>query len=136
MSYGSALATSYSKPYWDGLVQGLIRIQRCIACGNCQDFPQGRCRHCLSENLAWIDASGSGTLLTFSSVHRAPSPEFSKYIPYIVGMVSLPEGIQLMSRILVEDESELVLDMPMSAKPIQWPDTAYVLGFEPKRKTS
>ena len=136
MSYGSALATGYSKPYWDGLAQGLVRVQRCNACGHCQDFPQGRCRHCLSQDLSWKDAAGTGTLLTFSTVHRAPSPEFAKDVPYIVGMVTLPEGIQLMARILVDDESELDLDMPMCAKPIQWPGEGYVLGFEPKRKAA
>lgn len=136
MSYGAALATGYSKPYWDGLSQGRIRLQRCSACGRCQDFPQGRCRHCLSQDLAWIDAAGTGKLLTFSTVHRAPSPEFAADVPYIVGMVTLPEGVQLMARILANSEDELTLDMPMRAKPLRWHGEGYVLGFEPERSAA
>jgi len=131
MAYGAKLATGYSKPYWDGLSKGVIRLQRCSDCGRCQDFPQGRCRHCLSTNLGWIDAAGTGALHSYSTVHRAPSPEFARHAPYVVGMVRLPEGVQLMARILVADESQLRLDMPVHAKPLKFPDDDWVLGFEP-----
>jgi hypothetical protein len=131
MAYGAEIATEYSKPYWDGLKQGRIRLQRCLACGRCQDFPQARCRHCLHDQLDWIDASGNGTLHTYSTVYRAPSPEFAADVPYVVGLVKLPEGIQLMARILVDDEQTLSLDMPLTAQPVCWPGTDHVLAFVP-----
>ena len=130
MAYGAELATGFSRPYWDGLAEGVIRLQRCMDCGRCQDFPQGRCRHCLSTRLDWIEAAGTATLHTFSTVFRAPSPEFAKDAPYVVGMVRLPEAVQLMARILAH-ESELRLDMPLRAKPVKWPGEHWILGFVP-----
>lgn len=131
MAYGAALATGYSRPYWEGLAQGKIRLQRCGSCGRCQDFPQERCRHCLSEDLSWIDAAGTGTLITFSTVYRAPSPEFAVDVPYTVAMVRLPEGVQLMALIDVADESELELDMPLVARPRHFHGEGSVLAFVP-----
>lgn len=133
MAFGAQLATSYSKPYWDGLSQAKIRLQRCADCGRCQNFPQARCRHCLSERLEWIDAAGTGTLITFSTVYRAPSPEFAVDVPYIVGMVQLPEAVQLMALIAVADEKELELDMPLVATPRRFHGEGYVLAFTPAK---
>jgi uncharacterized protein len=135
VAYGASIATGYSRPYWDGLAEGRIRLQRCIACGQCQNFPQARCRQCLSDRLDWIDANGTGTLHSYSTVHRAPSAEFAADAPYVVGLVRLPEGVQLMARILVDDESQLALDMAVRAKPLRWHGEGYVLGFVPDAAT-
>lgn len=131
MSVGSQLASGYSKLFWDGLAEGRLRLLRCSACGHHQDFPQARCRHCLSADMTWVDAQGKGVLHTFSTVHRPPSPEFAAQSPYTVGLVRLPEGVQLMGRILVDNEERLTLDMPVRAKPIPGPLGGYILGFEP-----
>ena len=39
-------------------------------------------------------------MYTFSTVHRAPRPEFAAEVPYTVGLLELEEGVYFFSRIL------------------------------------
>lgn len=116
VSFGSSVATEVSREFWAGLAEGRLRLQRCITCGMHQTFPQRHCRGCLSQELEWVEASGNGTLHSFSTVHRPPSPEFADKVPYVLGMVRLDDGVQLLGLIDVADESELALDVAVRAK--------------------
>ena len=46
-------------------------------------------------------------------------------------MVRLPEGVQLMALISVDDERLLEIDMPLIAKPRPFHGEGFVLGFVP-----
>ena len=57
------------------------------------------CDACPSSELEWFDASGRGTIYSFSVVHRAPNPEFQADAPYAIGLVELDEGVYFFSRL-------------------------------------
>ena len=84
-------------PFTEGLAQGLIRYQRCSACGTAQTLARYACQHCGHAGLAWHDAAGTGTVRAVTVVARAPSDEFRPLAPYTLVLVQLDEGPRLMA---------------------------------------
>jgi uncharacterized protein len=90
---------SDSRPYWEGLAQGELRIQRCKTCTKAVFYPRAICPHCHSDQLEWIAASGRGTIYTYTVVHQAFG-QFAADVPFAVALVELEEGVRMMSRII------------------------------------
>jgi uncharacterized protein len=90
---------SDSRPYWEGLRQGELRIQRCNSCSKAVFYPRSICPHCHSDQLAWIVASGKGTIYSYTVVHQAFGP-FAADVPFVIAIVELEEGARMMSRIV------------------------------------
>jgi uncharacterized OB-fold protein len=86
--------------YWEGIKAEKLMIKRCLSCNRHQHPRRLFCSLCDSDRFEWVEASGTGTVYSFSTVHRAPRPEFDAEVPYTVGILELPEGIYLFSRIL------------------------------------
>src|SRR5438309_10456581 len=76
-----------SKPYWDGAREHRLLIQRCGACGEAYFYPRPFCPRCWSEDVSWEDASGDGTLYTWSVVHVNDLPPFNERVPYVAAIV-------------------------------------------------
>src|SRR5579859_1525131 len=85
-------------PYWDAAKQHRLVIQRCSDCARAIFYPRSVCPHCMSDRIAWIDASGRGTIYSYTVVHRAP-PQFVDSAPYVVALIDLAEGVRLMSNV-------------------------------------
>lgn len=85
-------------PYWASAREGRLAVQRCEACGRHVFYPRAVCPHCMSEQLTWVDATGFGTVYSYTVVHRAPAA-FQGEAPYVVALVDLDEGVRLMSSI-------------------------------------
>ncbi|MGN5477058.1 Zn-ribbon domain-containing OB-fold protein [Cupriavidus basilensis] len=47
----------------------------------------------------WQAAKGSGTLYSYSTVMRGPTPAFASIAPYTVGFVEMDEGYHLFAQI-------------------------------------
>lgn len=90
---------SDSRPYWEGLAQGELRIQRCKSCARAVFYPRALCPHCHSDQLEWIVASGRGTIYTYTVAHQGFGP-FAADVPFVIALVELEEGARMMSRIL------------------------------------
>jgi uncharacterized OB-fold protein len=96
-------------PFWDGARGGELRIQRCAACGRFVFYPRAVCPHCMADSLAWVVATGRGSVYSFTVVHRT-SDEFQSEVPFTVGLVELDEGVRMMARL---DIAEPVVGMPV-----------------------
>lgn len=90
---------SDSRPYWEGLAQGELRIQRCKTCKKAVFYPRAICPHCHSDQLEWIVASGKGTIYTYTVAHQAFG-QFAADVPFVVALIELEEGVRMMSRII------------------------------------
>lgn len=84
--------------YWDGVQQRELRLRHCAACDRHFHPKRIVCTECGSDKLAWKRVSGRGEVYSFSEVHRAPSPAFAGATPYVVGLVTLEEGVHLFTR--------------------------------------
>ncbi|HLV97900.1 MAG TPA: Zn-ribbon domain-containing OB-fold protein [Ktedonobacterales bacterium] len=87
-----------SKVFWEGVKQGKLLIQRCDACQRFIFYPRSICPHCFADTLSWVEAQGTGTIYSYTVVHRAFGP-FAGQAPYMVAIVELAEGVRMMTRI-------------------------------------
>jgi len=90
---------SDSRPYWEGLQQGELRIQRCDSCSKAVFYPRSICPHCFADQLSWIVASGKGTVYSYTVAHQAFG-SFAADVPFVVALIELEEGVRMMSRLL------------------------------------
>ena len=92
--------TPISRPFWDATAQGRFLIQRCRACSTAIFYPKVTCTSCGSVELGWEEASGQGTVHTFSVARRATHPKFTGKEPYVVAIVELAEGPRVTTNIV------------------------------------
>ena len=91
--------TELSKPYWDGLREGRLLIQRC-ACGHAFLPARKHCPACLAPDPSWERASGRGVILSWVVYHVAYHPAFESRLPYNVALVELDEGPRVLTNIV------------------------------------
>jgi uncharacterized protein len=101
-----------SRHYWQSAADGRLVIQRCTACGAFQFYPRALCTACAGET-EWVEASGRGTLHTYTIIRQNRSPAFAALSPYAVGIVELEEGVRMMSNIVDCDVEALMVGMPL-----------------------
>jgi uncharacterized protein len=82
-----------TQAFWDATAQGKLLIKKCTACGEPHFYPRGHCPFCFSDKTEWVEASGNGTIYTYSVMRRAP-------VPYAIAYVTLAEGPTMMTNIV------------------------------------
>jgi len=102
-----------TEAYWSAAKEHRFVIQKCRDCGEHQFYPRGVCSHCLSSALDWVEASGSGTVYSFSVNYRAPHPGFAGKTPFVLAIVELAEGPRMMTNIVDCDPESVRIGMPV-----------------------
>ncbi|MGE3599650.1 MAG: Zn-ribbon domain-containing OB-fold protein [Dehalococcoidia bacterium] len=90
----------WSAPFWAAARERRLVIQ---VCGDCQTrtmYPKKFCPSCLSGKLGWMESTGRGDVYSFSIQLRAAPSFFVDRVPYVVAVIKLDEGVQLMSNIV------------------------------------
>lgn len=106
-----------SRPYWDGLAEGRLMLQRCADCGRLRHYPRPLCEACHSFATDWVAASGEATLHSWTVAHHPYHPAFRAEAPYILATADLAEGVRLVAQL--RDAGPLRLGLPLR------------VGFEP-----
>lgn len=89
-----------SAPYWEGAAQGRLLLPFCSDCARHFFYPRAWCPICMGRNLEWREASGRGTVHTFSIVHAAPAVGFEGQLPYVIAVIDLAEGPRMMANLV------------------------------------
>jgi uncharacterized OB-fold protein len=82
-----------TKAFWDAAAAGRLMIGKCNACGAVHYYPRAICPFCFSGETRLQQASGEGTVYTYSVMRRAP-------VPYAIAYVTLREGPTMMTNIV------------------------------------
>jgi hypothetical protein len=80
------------RPFWEAAAQGRLLIKYCTACNQPHHYPRSLCPFCGSERTEWREASGRGTIYSFSIMRRVEAP-------YAIAYVTLEEGVTMMTNI-------------------------------------
>jgi len=88
------------------------------------------CRVCSSDDLAWRDSTGHGTVYTFTVVHRAPSPGFPEI--YVLALVDVDDGPRLMTHVVGCDPADVRVGMPVEVDFERLSDDISVPVFRPR----
>jgi uncharacterized OB-fold protein len=124
--------TPTSKPFWDGLRERKVRLQRCRNCGRWVHYPRSNCPYCLSDDLEWQEVSGNATLYTFTIARRATAPQFQDEVPQKIAVVELDEGMRLTTTLVNVEESAIQVGMRLRPvfEDVQGTDVT-LLRYEP-----
>jgi uncharacterized protein len=104
----------FTEPYWEACRQGRLIIRRCHSCDNAHHPPRPACPICWSDDVVWEEASGSGSLYSYSVVHENDLAPFSAGLPYAVAVVELAEGPRFMTTIIDSDIDDLRVGAPVA----------------------
>ena len=85
------------------LAESKLMASRCEDCGELTLPPRAICPKCHSEEMAWTETSGKGTLAGFTVISIAPTfmieQGYGRDNPYVSGIVELEEGVKVSARI-------------------------------------
>jgi len=85
---------------------------RCQSCG-AHHFPRhDTCPYCSAEDAMAVELSRSGTLWAWTAVTAAP-PGYEGPVPYGFGVVELPEGVRVITRLTESDPAKLTQGQAM-----------------------
>lgn len=92
------------QPYWDGLLAGELRLQRCGSCATWIWSPQSVCGTCYSFDLGWHRVEPVGTVYSWSRSWYPYIEEYGDALPYISVLVELADaGGRRVLGMLVDD---------------------------------
>ena len=117
------MTTEYRKPlpfiepdtrvFWEGLRRRDFYLPRCNDCQNYHWYPRSICPYCQSQNLTWIRASGKGTVHTFTVTRQNTARGFRENLPYVLAIIELEEGVQVMSNIVGCEPGDVKIGLPV-----------------------
>jgi hypothetical protein len=121
--------------WWQAAAERRLVVQACRSCGRRQLPPGPRCRRCRADDLGWDAVPGTGTVYTYTVVHRAPLPSLAARGPYVVVVVELDDGqgARLVSNLVEAAPDAVHVGMPVE---VVWDDLAaglVVPRFRPRR---
>lgn len=108
--------TPVSQPFWDAAAGGSLRLQHCRRCAAVVFYPRNRCPRCWASSLTWRTASGTGTVASYTVVHRPGHPAFAPDAPYVVALVDLAEGPRMLSAVVGCEPDEVAVGMPVRVR--------------------
>ncbi len=100
------------------LEEGKIMGTQCKTCGVLNFPPRADCANCLSSNVEWVQLSGKGKLITYTTAHFAPVG-FEDDAPYTLALVELEEGPRVLAHLSKEiTKEETKIGMTLELVPV------------------
>jgi uncharacterized OB-fold protein len=104
-----------TQPFWAALREGRFTVRRCRSCGRAHWYPRAICPFCASAGTEWQEASGRGTIYSYS-IMRIARP------PYVIAYVTLEEGPTMMTNIVDSDLAAIRVGAPVEVAIRTQPD--------------
>ncbi|MGD9750829.1 MAG: Zn-ribbon domain-containing OB-fold protein [Acidimicrobiia bacterium] len=120
-----------TKPFWDGLNEDEVRLQRCADCGSWVYYPRARCPHCLSAALDWQVVSGRGRIYSWTIGRQPTHPAFAGEVPQRLAVVELEEGVRLTTTMVDCGDEDLVVGRAVEPVFDHGADGMTLLRFRP-----
>lgn len=121
-----------SEPFWRGLREGALRVQRCRGCGALRWPPRAVCNRCHGFACEWIALSGRGRIVSWVRTHQVFAPAWRDEVPYDVVLVALDEqeDLQLVGRL---EGATPEAGLAVRARFARVDDAVTLLHWEPDR---
>ncbi len=93
-------ADHLTAPYWQGCLEGTLRLQLCNSCGKGRFPPGPVCPHCKAAGAEWVESSGRASVYSWIVVrHPIPAEVYGEDVPYVVALVDL-DGVRMPTNIV------------------------------------
>ncbi|MGE3273084.1 MAG: Zn-ribbon domain-containing OB-fold protein [Chloroflexota bacterium] len=105
------------KVFWDATAEGKLLLPKCTECQTLIWFPRPFCPSCGSLSVEWIEASGKGTIYTYTVNRRGAGDliEYREPVPYVLAYVELEEGPRIMTNIVDCDVDSVKIGQAVEA---------------------
>ena len=100
-----------TEEFWAATAQGKLLLRRCDDCGTVIWYPRPYCPACASLSTSWFEASGRGSVYTYTVVHRSVVEGYREAVPYVLAYVELDEGPRVMTNIVDCPPEEVAVGM-------------------------
>ena len=99
------IINSETKPFWDATAEGRLLLPRCNECQAVLWYPRAFCPECSSFDVAWFEATGRGTIYSYT-INRRGQGDY-RDLAYVVAYVELEEGPRVLTNIVDCDPETL-----------------------------
>lgn len=86
--------------FWESAKAGRLMVPHCRSCQKPHWYPRAVCPHCFSGEIDLVQASGRGTIYSFTVMRRVKEP-------YVLAFVTLDEGVTMLTNIIDCDPDAL-----------------------------
>ena len=124
------LISPEAKPFWDGTKAGKLMLPRCSRCDFVIWYPRQFCPECGHHSVEWFEASGHGSIYSFTVVRRGEGA-YRETPLYVLAFVELKEGPRVLTNIIDCDPAQLQIGQSVSAVFCDAGDEAALLRFKP-----
>ncbi len=83
--------------WWEGCDERRLLIQQCSDCGKLRHPPGPMCGRCQSTRWESIEASGRGSVHSYTILHHPQVPGYEFPLP--VGLIDLEEGVRVVANL-------------------------------------
>jgi uncharacterized OB-fold protein len=115
--------------WWDAVDEGKMPIQRCKGCQTLRHPPRPMCGECQSVEWDSIESTLEGEIYSFTTLHYPKVPGYT--YPLCCAVISLKEGIRIVSNIVGIDHSEVSIGMKVKGKVEQVDEKTMLPQFYP-----
>ena len=124
---------SFSKPFWDATREKRLLLQYDRVAGAYQFYPRPTSIHTgKASNLEWREVSGRGTIFSYTIARRA-RPPFRDHEPFFLVLVTLEEGVNVMSNAIRCPLEEMRVGLKLKPWWLPLSDGRHLPLFEPDR---
>jgi uncharacterized OB-fold protein len=127
--------------FYQFLGEDKLMGSQCQSCGTLHVPPREICPDCYGAKMEWVEMSGDGELVAFTTIHIAPTAMleagYDRKNPYCTGIVQLAEGPAVSAQILGVDAArpqQIQIGMPLRVAFVQRGEGEQArtyLAFEP-----
>jgi hypothetical protein len=105
--------TEVSRPFWDAARDHRLLIQRSKKTGQHVFYPRAVSPFGPDDELEWVEASGRGSVYSYTIARRPTGPQWAGDVPYAIAIVELEEGVHMTANIVECDPDSLRVGMPV-----------------------
>src|SRR5882762_11811651 len=92
-------------PFWEATRDRRLLLQWCKTCEQAIHYPREVCPTCLGDELEWRESPGQGEIYAFNVMHRPGNRGMADRVPYVIALVTLDEGVRMVTNIIGKPES-------------------------------
>lgn len=119
---------SFSRPFWEATRERRFLLQYDRNAERFQFFPRAAALSDGTRDLEWREASGRGAVFSHTVV-RTSRGVFKEATPFVIALITLEEGVNVMANLLGCAPEDVRIGMPVTLDWCPLPDGAHLPIF-------
>src|SRR5690606_36543854 len=99
--------------FWRATTRRKLLLPQCRECDELFWYPRATCPNCLSNDIEWLEASGKGTVYSFTISRRPPAP-YKELESLVVAYVELEEGVRILTNVIADPPENVQIGSEVS----------------------